>query len=89
MTALEQLKLAVSDMAQQHILAAFGRGGIQPGSFTASLIKTIAIADSDNLARLRLGFPEYVDAVRAYQTGVDIDRYPIIRRVVVSECNDD
>lgn len=72
------------DMVQRHVLAAFGRGGIQPGSFTASLIKTIAIADSDNLARLRLGFPEYVDAVRAYQTGKDIDRYPIIRQAIES-----
>lgn len=74
------------DMVQRHVLSCFTiDGGTHPGRFIERLIYAIANADSDNLARLRLGFPEYVDAVRAYQTGKDIDRYPIIRQAVTHD----
>jgi len=72
------------DTIQRHVLWAFTMDGVCPGRFIERLIYAIANADSDNLARLRLGFPEYVDAVRAYQTGADIERYPIIRQAIES-----
>jgi hypothetical protein len=51
-----------------HVLWHYGReGGYQPGSFTASLLTTIGMADPSNLDRLAAGFPEYVAAVTAIQ----------------------
>jgi hypothetical protein len=43
--------------------------GAPAGLFVARLINAIFVADSDNLDKLYLGFPQYVDAVRLYQTG--------------------
>lgn len=39
------------------------REGYPPGSFTATLIKAITLADPDNRVRLAVGFPGYVAAV--------------------------
>lgn len=53
-----------------HVLWHFQPGvapALKPGSFTRSLIDTIARADPTNKARLALGFPEYVFAVDTYQ----------------------
>jgi hypothetical protein len=40
-----------------------GREGLEPGSFTRSLLEAIVRADSDNRRRLWLGFPDYVHAM--------------------------
>lgn len=37
------------------------------GSFYASLLRTIRIADDENRHRLSLGFPELVEAVQRYR----------------------
>jgi len=50
----------------------------KPGSFFCSLIDACIHADSDNIERLSLGFPIVVGAVKAYQTGKDLDKYYII-----------
>lgn len=51
-----------------HVLWHYGRdGGYQPGSFTTSLLTTMAMADPANLGRLAVGFPAYVAAVTAIQ----------------------
>jgi hypothetical protein len=51
-----------------HVLFHYGHdGGYQAGSFTTSLLTTMAMADPANLARLLPGFPEYVAAVTAIQ----------------------
>ena len=71
-----------NEMIQQHVINRMMGGGIAPGSFIRNLIEAIAVADSTNLAKLHLGFPEYVDAVRAYQTGEGIDKFPIIRKAI-------
>lgn len=42
--------------------------GIQPGSFTELLIRTINAADAVNKIKLSREFPEYVEAVSAYKT---------------------
>jgi hypothetical protein len=41
----------------------------RPGSFMSALIDTIFKADCNNLDKLYTVYPEYVDAVRLYQTG--------------------
>lgn len=43
------------------------QAGIEPGSFTASLIRAIFAADPNNRARLAQGFPGYVWAVGLYE----------------------
>jgi hypothetical protein len=48
----------------RHVLWFYGaEGGVQPGSFTESLMKTIKLADGWNKAKLVHGFPEYVAAL--------------------------
>lgn len=57
-----------------HVLWAFGAGGMEPGSFTRSLIDAICKADPPNRTRLALGFPGHVAAVDLAQTsatGID------------------
>ena len=46
-------------IAQETLFVFEGRG-IQPGSFTYSLIKTMALADSENLQRLSFGFQQQI-----------------------------
>lgn len=43
--------------------------GIRPnaGSFATRLMEAIIFADGDNLARLELGFPEYVAVYKEWQ----------------------
>ncbi len=54
-----------------HVLNFFGytEGTYPAGSFIRSLIDAIMRADTLNMQKLYLGFPEYVDAVKAYQSG--------------------
>ena len=56
---------------ETHVLNFFGftEGTYPAGSFIRSLIDAIMRADTPNTAKLYLGFPEYVDSVKAYQTG--------------------
>lgn len=57
--------------AEMQVLNYFGftEGTYPAGSFIRSLIAAIMRADTPNSHKLHLGFPEYVDAVKAYQTG--------------------
>ena len=59
---------------ETHVLHFFGftEGTYRAGSFIRSLIDAIMRADTPNTVKLYLGFPEYVDAVRAYQTGCNM-----------------
>lgn len=58
-----------------HVLAHYGEGGHQAGSFTRSLIHTIAYAYIVNMARLAEVFPGYAAAVAlARDTADGIDR---------------
>lgn len=57
----------MNKMTAQEVFFVFEGRGIQPGSFTYSLINTIVLADIDNRMRLALSFPEYVQAVRMYK----------------------
>lgn len=54
----------VTPEVASHVLHHYGEGGYEAGSFTRQLIATVAAADPINMARLGLGFPEYVAAVR-------------------------
>lgn len=54
----------ISPQTAQHVLHYFGRaGGMEPGTFTTSLIATIASADHDHFARLATLYPEVATAV--------------------------
>jgi hypothetical protein len=46
-----------------------GSGAPLSGDFVNTLIDAIARADTNNLARLRMGFPELVTAVLEYKYG--------------------
>lgn len=46
--------------AAHHWLHFWGAGGYRPGSFTEKLMRCMSGADRTNLARLGLGFPEYM-----------------------------
>lgn len=69
LAAPERKPRALSVMVARSVLWHFGDTnlGIEPGGFEASLIRTISKADMSNLEKLRLGFPEHVEAVRAIQ----------------------
>lgn len=54
-----------------HVLAHFGEGGYQPGSFYQDLILLIARADPTRRRRLALGEPAYVLAVSLAQNSAD------------------
>ena len=44
----------------RHVLWYYGvEGGYRPGSFSESLLETMHQADSNNLAKLLVAFPEY------------------------------
>lgn len=51
----------------RHVLAHFGRGGINPGRFGQQLLELISGADLQNMARLADAFPAEVEAVRMAQ----------------------
>jgi hypothetical protein len=62
----------ISATAAAHVLAHFNRaGGYRAGSFTRSLIHTIASADVFNQRKLAAAYPGYVAAVQAAQIDVD------------------
>ena len=54
----------------------FKRGGYPGGSFIRGLIQLITLADSPNSRKLHSIFPEYVDAVKGYQTGHTLGGQP-------------
>jgi hypothetical protein len=54
-----------------HVLAHYGAGGFPAGDFTMALIGIIVRADPTNMAKLSLGFPGYVAAVRLAQDDRD------------------
>ncbi|GHG15451.1 hypothetical protein ACFFSH_39875 [Streptomyces filamentosus] len=58
---------AITPEVANHVLAHYGRGGYQAGSFTEQIIKAIDMADVDNRDKLAHGFPGYVAAVVAIQ----------------------
>lgn len=54
----------ITPTVARHVLAHFGDShGYRAGSFTTSLIETIARADVINMALLATGYPGYVKAV--------------------------
>jgi len=54
--------------AQYVLYVADGERSVpQPGGFAEDLVRTIFRADRVNGARLRLGFPAFVDAVNLYK----------------------
>lgn len=53
--------------AAHHVLFVSEGLGVQPGSFTTSLIETMFRADPINLARLGQGFPDEAIAVDLYK----------------------
>lgn len=59
------MSTSIPPAVASHVLYHFGHGGYPAGSFTQTLLKAIAIADSNNLDRIAQGFPEYVAAVHA------------------------
>jgi len=65
--------------AEIQVLHFFGftEGTYPAGSFFRSLIDAIKRADTPNSQKLYLGFPEYVDAVKAYQTGKNMSGDPV------------
>ena len=50
-----------------HVLAHFGRGGYEAGSFGRDLLSLIDRADADNFWKLAAGFPETALAVELVQ----------------------
>lgn len=55
----------VTKQEARHVLAFYGlEGGEAAGGFTQSLMLAISRADQSNLAKLRLGFPGYVAAMK-------------------------
>lgn len=65
-----------------------GEKGITPGSFKKALFEAILRADSDNRARLAVGFSLEVAIVNAYNTGANIDEFPIIKSFAMGNQED-
>lgn len=64
----------ISPQLARWVLWFFRSGGEQPGSFTTYLLEAIAHADTENLERLRVSFPNHVRAVlmaRSETYGID------------------
>jgi hypothetical protein len=74
---------ALTPIEAAHVLYVMnGQEGMEPGSFTTSLITTIAKADPINKAKLAKGFPGYVTAVDLYQNaphGVEVLRIHVMK----------
>lgn len=68
---MSERQTVITHTAAAHVLYEYGEIGLVPGSFTQSLIRTIAKADPANRARLELGFPEYVAAVNTITQRLD------------------
>ena len=47
--------------------------------FSAELLRLIAKADLENRERLRLAFPDHVEAYEAWYLGMSIDDYRLMR----------
>ncbi|MCK2144852.1 hypothetical protein MWG58_28845 [Streptomyces sp. WAC00276] len=54
---------AISPEIAAHVLAHFGHGGYEAGTFTRHLLSTMDTADPANLTRLGEAFPAYAAAV--------------------------
>lgn len=63
----EELVETVGWEAAGNVLFVMDGNGVEPGSFTRSLIITLANADSYNLIKLGNEFPELAAAVDAYK----------------------
>ena len=58
-----------------HVLHYFGKGGVQPGSFTTALLEAISRADDKNFAELAIVFPSICVAYKlaiATEDGIEI-----------------
>lgn len=53
-------------MIALEVMYVFQGRGIEPGSFTTSLIKAISQADAENKRKLAIVYPEYVSLVSKY-----------------------
>lgn len=71
MSTTAQAAPTITPEIANHVLAHFGCGGYEAGSFTRLLIEMIARADPQNTARLALGFPGYGAAVVGMQNDPD------------------
>jgi hypothetical protein len=47
--------------------------------FSAQLLRLIAKADVENRARLRLAFPDHVEAFEAWHMSMTVEEYRILR----------
>lgn len=68
--------------AAAHVLWYFTREGYQPGSFTEKLLSAFGHADTFNLVKLTMAFPELGEAYRLaahYEGGMDALRNRIKR----------
>jgi len=75
-----------TELLQRQVMYVVGLpGGIRPGSFNESLIKSMFLADNSNQQKLDAGFPELMSIVRAYQTGRDIEKFPVIQEAVMGD----
>lgn len=63
MTTESKTAPTITPTVANHVLAHYGQGGYQAGSFTRQLIATIAAADMQNRAKLAGAFPDYTAAV--------------------------
>ncbi|MFE2497152.1 hypothetical protein [Streptomyces scopuliridis] len=66
-----------------HVLAHFGRGGYQAGTFTQHLIAALCAADMDNKAKLATAYPDYAAAVIAME--YDPDGAAHLQRIAAGE----
>lgn len=73
----------IEPMVAAHVLYAYGEGGIQAGSFTQALIVAAQLADPENVARLAMGFPGYISAVRLAQN--DFGGIAILKAIAAGE----
>lgn len=58
---------AITPEVANHVLAHFGQGGYQAGSFTTHLLAALVTADEENFFKLSAAFPGYGAAVAAIQ----------------------
>jgi len=61
---------------ENQVAHVFKRGGYPAGNFIRALIEAIIYADTPNSIKLHNEFPEYVDAVKGYQTGHTMNGEP-------------
>ena len=77
--------MTTKETAQYQVLNVMAGAGFPPGSFNRAIIDAAMRADSKNTELLRLGFPELVGAVRAWQAGENKEEYPIITDFITNK----